>query len=240
MEASASSGVSAGSGAFGLARAALASAGTTCVPPPFAVSSALFFNFSGLLRPECFWWDSLASVTCPPWRPFRQSCEGKRFSAQNAHLFPGFPHAAGQCHGRGRIRHMRGEVHQTGPPDDLLACNESPVTAVLTVVTVVAHDKVMSFRHGNPAVTQNAPQLHPPQGIGIGGGGAQRREVIAESIRHGGGVDRVRLVQRHTIDEDTALAETKMVARETDHSFYQRACGIGGIVEDHKVAPVHG
>jgi len=78
------------------------------------------------------------------------------------------------------------EVDEEWLADDGCARHQSPVAAVVAVVTVVAEHKVAVGRDGQFAISDQRVHLHPPARIDRGVGAIHAREVVAVAVRADG------------------------------------------------------
>src|SRR6476660_5556112 len=142
-----------------------------------------------------------------------------------------------------------GPVNQQRAPHNILPRNESPVPAVQAVIPVVAHDKVIAFRHDELVVHHQFLHLLPP-GAGYrhhahidGAVGYHRTYIeLGELIAIGvvlAKIANVRFVLRCAIYKHPLIYQPDFVPRYADHSLHEVDRRIDGIVKHNNVATAH-
>src|SRR5438093_1878991 len=110
-------------------------------------------------------------------------------------------------------------VDEEGLPPDLVALDEAPVTAVLRVVAVVAHDEVGVGRHCRGLAAVRVPAIGLPS-----------------ARRAGIGVLGVRLLKGPAVDEDLVATDLHSLGRGRDDPFDEVALLVLRVLEHDDVA----
>src|SRR5271156_1244612 len=107
--------------------------------------------------------------------------------------------------------------------DNVGAGDESPVSAVVGVVAIVAHGEKIAGRHYDLASCHALCQIRRParQNTAAKQIAIARRIVLHSRIQRQRIVLRVRFLQRSPIDEDLPVHDLDVVARQTDHPLDQ-------------------
>src|SRR5579859_2985439 len=114
------------------------------------------------------------------------------------------------------------EIDHQGPAHNVGPGYKPPVTAVQTIVTIVAHHKIVVRRHHQLAAIYVVCKFIPPMAVNVPGIAAQTREVIAISIWYPLLMHRVIFLERTAIDIDYFVPKADVIARHSDHPFYQK------------------
>jgi hypothetical protein len=132
------------------------------------------------------------------------------------------------------------KIDEEGLADDGVAGDEAPVAAVLAVVAVIAEDEIVVGGDDELAVVDQIAHLDPPDGVDVGIGVLEAREVVAEVVGLAGAIDGVGFGDGLAVDVDAACAEADAVSGEADDSLDQMEGGVDGVVEDDDIATADG
>src|SRR5579864_114209 len=115
-----------------------------------------------------------------------------------------------------------GHKDEPGRGDDVLARHKTPVSAVIRITTIVAHDEIIVGRHDEFAIDHVPVEIRGPFGReslekAVAGG----RKVL-DGAAHGVWIAKdVRLVQTLPVDVDDAFANVDGVAGDADDALDQ-------------------
>src|SRR5438270_5880629 len=114
------------------------------------------------------------------------------------------------------------EIDHQGPAYDVGPRYKSPIAAVQAIVAIVAHYKIMVWRHDEFAAVHVIRQLITPMAVDVPRIAALVGKVVAISIRHPLLVHRVIFLERAAVDENNLVAKPDMVSGHSNHPFHQK------------------
>src|ERR1700693_2882650 len=123
-------------------------------------------------------------------------------------------------HGRRRrdipLSPLHRPVNQQRPPNNIHLRHKSPVPAVVAIVPIVPHHKVMSFGNYELSVLDQLAQLQPPlRGLALRD--VQPGETVAEQIVRGTAQVYVGFFQRHSIYHHLFVEQPHPVSGNPNH-----------------------
>src|SRR5208282_4830545 len=128
------------------------------------------------------------------------------------------------------------EVDQQGPSRDVLAGHKAPVTAVQTLVAIIAEDEITIARHDQLSILDENAQLPRPGAADVLIAPVAAREIIAKRVGEMFLKNGIRLSQSVPIDIDAAVPQTYAVARKADDALDEVLRRVLRIVKDDDVA----
>src|SRR5271166_3659877 len=108
-------------------------------------------------------------------------------------------------------------INHQRPPNNIFPRHKSPIAAVLAVVAIVAHHKIMSLGHNQLAILHQFPHLQPPLPFQPKRWNVGPRKIVPEHIVRRLQESHVRFVDRFAVDPDFLLHQPQPVARQPDH-----------------------
>src|SRR6266567_118441 len=90
--------------------------------------------------------------------------------------------SSAECRRRGMLPILHRPIDHKRPSNYIFLRHESPITAVLAIVPVVAHDEVMSFGNDKLTILHQFPHLQPPLAFQSVGWNIDAWEIVAEGV----------------------------------------------------------
>src|SRR5216684_4123828 len=127
-------------------------------------------------------------------------------------------------------------VDHQRPPDNVFPRDESPEPAVLAVVAVVAHHKIVSLWDDELAVFYQFPHFQPPLSLQPDRRNVEARKVVAEHIVRRVQKAHVGFLQRLAVNPHLLIDQAQLVSRQPNHTLDEMLLRIDRIVKDDNVA----
>src|SRR5882762_5874279 len=124
------------------------------------------------------------------------------------------------------VQTTRRPVNQKRASNDIFAWHESPITAVLAVVTIVTKNKIVALGNNQLVVLHQFRHFFPPSRVHSVVGSIGPREVVAIEIAECRDVLHVGLVQWSAVDIDALVDQAQAISGQGYHSFHEVLRGI--------------
>src|ERR1700722_1441336 len=129
-------------------------------------------------------------------------------------------------------------VDQQRPANNVCLRHESPVSAVVTVVPVVSHHKIISLRNDELTILDQFAEQYPPL-RSLAWCYIQAWEIVTEQIAARPAEVCVRFSQRRSIDEHLPIHQPDTISRHANYALHKVLRRVHRIMKHHNVAAMN-